>query len=171
MNAQAKINIYKMVLVLALPMALQNIIASSVELTGNIMVGSLGEFAISGVYVTNQIQSIIQTLILGLGAALTVLAVQYWSKKNNDSVKIIIGIALKIGVSLGIFPFMVTLLFPNQILRVFTSDQRVVNESLKYMNIIRFSYVFFCVTQILISSMRCVEKVRIALFISIVIFL
>ena len=170
MKTLTKRNIYKWVLVLALPMALQNIIASSMELTGNIMVGSLGEFAISGVYIANQIQSIIQTLIFGLGAALTVLAVQYWGKEDNDSVKILIGIALKIGVALGIFFFIATLIFPVQILRVFTSDQRVVNESLKYMTIIRFSYVFFCITQILISSMRCVEKVKIALFISIVTF-
>jgi putative MATE family efflux protein len=170
METAPKRSLYKWILILALPMALQNIIYSSLGLTDNIMVGSLGEFAISGVYVANQIQSIMQTVIFGLCAALTVLAVQYWGKKDTDSVKIIIGIALRIGVTVGLFFFMATLLFPVQILRLFTNDMRVVGESLKYMTIIRFSYVFFCITVVLVSSMRSVEKVKIALYISIVTF-
>ncbi|HZK70964.1 MAG TPA: MATE family efflux transporter, partial [Clostridia bacterium] len=78
MQMSPKRNLYKWVLFLALPMALQNIITFSVGLTDNIMVGSLGEVALSGVYVANQLQNILQMLVIGLGAAITVLAVQYW---------------------------------------------------------------------------------------------
>lgn len=39
------------------------------------------------------------------------------------------------------------------------------------MVIIRFTYVFFCITQVLISSMRSVERVKIGLYISIITFI
>jgi len=165
-----KKSLYKWVLTLAVPMALQNIIAFSIGLTDNIMVGSLGEIAMSGVFVANQIQSIIQMLILGLSSALTVVAVQYWGKKDIASVKIIVSIALKFSVGAGFFFLMITLFFPMQILQIFTNDHTIINESLRYLTIIRFTYVFYCLTQILIASMRCVEKVKVAMYISIVTF-
>jgi putative MATE family efflux protein len=163
--------LYKRVLLLALPMALQNIITYSVGLADNLMVGSLGEFALSGVYVANQLQSILQMLVIGMGAALTILAAQYWGKRDTDSIKSIIGIALKFCIAAGALFLLATLLFPEQILRMFTGDQEVVESGLEYMTVIRFSYVFFCITQILIASMRSVQRVKIGMNVSIVTFI
>ena len=170
MQMSPKRNLYKWVLFLALPMALQNIITFSVGLTDNIMVGSLGELALSGVYVANQLQNILQMLVIGLGAAITVLAVQYWGKRDTDSVKTIIGIAIKFSIGAGLLFFIATLFFPMQILRIFTNEEKVITEGLKYMNIIRFTYIFFSITQVLIASMRCVERVKIGMYVSIVTF-
>lgn len=162
--------LYKRVLFLAIPMAMQNVITFSVGLADNIMVGSLGEFALSGVYVANQIQSILQMLVMGLGAAVLVLATQYWGKRDTSSIKIIIGIALKFSVAAGLVFFIAALFFPVQILRIFTNEQEVINQGLNYMTVIRFTYVFFCITQVLIASMRCVETVKIGMYVSIVTF-
>jgi putative MATE family efflux protein len=163
-------SLYRRVLLLALPMALQNIITFSVGLADNLMVGSLGEFALSGVYVANQLQSILQMLIIGMGAALTILAAQYWGKRDTGSIKSIVGIALKCSVAAGVFFLIATLLFPEQILRLFTNDQEVLNSGLEYMRVIRFTYVFFSITQVLIASMRSVERVKIGMNVSIVTF-
>ncbi|HEY5562622.1 MAG TPA: MATE family efflux transporter [Clostridiaceae bacterium] len=170
MKILQKKSLYKWVLLLALPIALQNVITYSVGLTDNLMVSSLGERSISAVFVANQIQNILQMLVIGLGAAVTILAVQYWGKKDTDSVKIIIGIALKLSLGAGLIFLLATLIFPVQILRIFTNEQKVITEGLKYMTIIRFTYIFFCITQVLISSMRCVERVKIGMYISIVTF-
>ena len=51
---------YKNLLFLTLPIALQNIITYLVTLADNIMVGSLGETTLSGVYMANQVMSFIQ---------------------------------------------------------------------------------------------------------------
>jgi putative MATE family efflux protein len=170
MQISSEKGLYKRVLLLAAPMALQNIITFSVGLADNLMVGSLGELALSGVYISNQLQNILQMLVLGLGAALAVLATQYWGKKDRDSIKLIIGIALKFSLGAGLLFFTATLFFPEQILRLFTNEQAVIPEAMKYMTIIRFTYVFFCITQVLIASMRCVERVKIGMYLSIVTF-
>lgn len=169
MNQQTK-DLYKWVLKLAAPIALQNIITYSVSLADNLMVGSLGELALSGVYVAVQLQSILQMLVIGIAAAMSILSTQYWGKKDTDSMKIIVGIALKFSTAAGILFLLSTLLFPEPILRLFTNEKEIVAEGMRYMKYIRFTYVFFCITQCLIASMRTVEKVKVGMYISIVTF-
>ena len=122
-------NIYKWVLYLAAPIALQNIITMAVGLADNLMVGSLGELALSGVYVANQLQNILHMLVIGLAAALTILASQYWGKRDADSVKMLIGIALKISLSAGLLFLLVTLFFPVHVLKLFSNETHVIDEA------------------------------------------
>ena len=86
------------------------------------------------------------------------------------SIKNLIGIALKFSISAGLFFLLATLFFPAQILSLFSNDPEVINEALKYIKIIRYSYVFFCITQILIASLRCVETVKVGMYLSIITF-
>ncbi|MGI6538461.1 MAG: MATE family efflux transporter [Caldicoprobacterales bacterium] len=169
LKTQSK-GLYKWVLKLAAPIALQNIITYSVTLADNLMVGSLGELALSGVYTALQLQNILQMLVIGLAAAMSILSTQYWGKRDTDSMKIIIGIALKLSTAAGLLFLLATLAFPESILRLFTNDKAVITEGLKYMKYIRYTYILFCITQCLIAAMRCVEQVKIGMFLSIVTF-
>ncbi|HZJ57314.1 MAG TPA: MATE family efflux transporter, partial [Clostridia bacterium] len=170
MEASSKKSLYKWVLYLAAPIALQNIIAMSVGLADNLMVGSLGEHALSGVFAANQLQNLLHMLVIGLGTALTVLAIQYWGKRDLESIKNLIGIALKFSIAAGLLFLLATLVFPNQIIGIFSNVPEVKKEALDYLKIIRFTYLFFSVTQILIASMRCVETVKVGMYLSIVTF-
>jgi len=67
---------YKRIALLALPIAGQNVITFGVGLADNLMVSSLGEDAIGGVFIVNQVQNILHMLVMGLGAALVILAAQ-----------------------------------------------------------------------------------------------
>jgi len=163
-------NIYKWVLSLAAPIALQNIITMSVNLADNLMVGSLGELPLSAMYVAHQLQNILHMLIIGLTAALTILASQYWGKRDTDSVKMLIGIALKFSMSAGLLFLLITLFFLEQVIRLFTNEPHVIPEAVKHLEILRYSYIFFCVTQVLVAAMRCVETVRVGMYLSIVTF-
>ena len=50
---------YRTIIALAIPMVLQNLIVYSVGLADNLMIGSLGDSAISGVYMGNQVQTVL----------------------------------------------------------------------------------------------------------------
>lgn len=158
---------YKRLFILAVPIALQNVVTFAVGLADNIMVGSLGELAISGVYLCNQIQIILQMLVSGIGAALMVLAAQYWGKGDKESVKSIMGIALKIATACAILFWIVVFFFTKQFLSLYTNDQAVIMEAAKYAKIICFTYLFFSISNVLITSLRCVGTVKFGLYISI----
>jgi putative MATE family efflux protein len=161
---------YKRLLTLAVPITLQNMISFSVGLADNVMVGTLGEVSISGVYICNQIQVILQMLTVGIGAAQIVLAAQYWGKGDKNSVKSIISIALKIALVCSILFFVAVFFFPEQILRLYTNDQLVIAEAMKYAKVICFTYLFFCISNVFMASLRCIGTVKIGLYVSIVAF-
>lgn len=157
---------YRQIALLAAPIAAQNIITYSVGLADNVMVGSLGEVALSGVYLANQITSFLQMMVMGFSAAMLVLATQYWGKNDGQKVKSIIGIALKFCLAVSLLLWAVVFFFPVQVLSLFGDDPAVLNAGAEYIRILCFAYPFFCLTNILISSMRCVKSVRIGMLVS-----
>lgn len=157
---------YRSLVALAVPVALQNLITFAVSFADNLMVGSLGDAAVSGVYMGSQIQTLLQMFSGGIEGAILVLASQYWGKKDVRSIKRIIAIGLQFSLMFGILLTTVCLVFPSQILSLFTADAAVIADGIIYLRIVCLSYVFFCVTQALISSMRSVEVARIGMGVS-----
>ncbi len=166
-KVRKNISLYRHLIALALPIALQNMISYSISLTDNLMVGRLGEVAISGVYLCNQIQIILQMLVVGLGTAQLVLAAQYWGRKDKESVKDIISISVKFAAVCAVIFWIAIFFFPRQILGMYTNSPEVLTEAVKYIRIVCFSYIFFTISNVLLVSMRCVGTVKIGLYISI----
>ncbi len=155
---------FKHLLTLAIPMILQNLITFAVGFADNLMVGTLGEVAISGVYIGNQVQTLLQTIIIGVDSSMLILAAQYWGARNTDSIKKLQVIALRIALSLALILTVLVFAAPRFILRLFTPDEAVVEEAMGYLRYIRWTYLFFAASQILLTGMRSVEKVRIGMY-------
>lgn len=155
---------------LALPIAFQNIIAFGSGLADNLMVGQLSENALGGVFIANQVQNILQMLVMGMGAALIILAAQYWGKGDRDSVKTIISIVFKIALVVGLLFFAGVFFFGRSIFWILSDEPAVVEEAVRYARIVCFGYFFFCISNVLISSMRCVGTMRIGLIVSLCAF-
>jgi len=159
---------YKNLVALALPIILKNVITLSVGLADNLMVSSLGESALGGVFMSNQLSTFLQILVADAGTAVIVLASQYWGKRDTDSMKSIIGIGLKFSAILGLVAFTLGFFFTKQTLGLYTNEVSVIAEGAKYLKIVSVGYLFYCTTEILIVSMRTVESVRVGLYVSIV---
>ena len=92
---------YKSLVLLAVPIALQNLVTFLVGLLDNVMVGRLGDVVISGVYMGNQIQTLLQIFSGGIEGAILVLAAQYWGKRDTDSIKKIVTVGLRFTLVFG----------------------------------------------------------------------
>ena len=145
--------------------ALQNIITYSVNLADNLMLGAYSENAMSGVALVNQIQFLLQMLVLGVGEGLVVLASQYWEAGSPAHKALnLLRSGRRPERCPGAFlpPF-----FRAPLLSFSFTDQWVyVDEAVKYMNIICFSYPIFAVTNVLLASLRSVETVKIGYLVS-----
>lgn len=160
-------NFYSTLIKLAIPMGLQYLITFLVGFADNVMIGRLGDAAISGVYMGNQIQTIVQLFSGGVEGAILILAAQYWGKKDTKSIKKIIAVGVKFAVLFGVLLTLGAVTFTNPILRFLTNDDSVVREGVVYLKIVGISYIFFCISQVFIASMRAVETAKIGLYISI----
>ncbi len=159
---------FKGLLILAIPMMLQNLVTFAVGFADNLMIGSLGENAISGIYLGNQLQSLLQTVVLGVDGAMLVLCAQYWGKRDTASIKHLFVVALRIALLLGLAFTIAAAVAPHQVLRLFTKDEAVIAEGVRYISYVRWSYLFFVISQLLTSAMRSVESVRIGMYASFV---
>ncbi len=159
---------YKNFFSLMIVLALQNMIVLSVNLIDNIMIGSYSEAALSGVATVNQIQFVFQQLLLGAGDALVVLGSQYWGQKRIEPIKKIFNGALILGFSVGVLLFVLATFIPEALVSIFTPEQAFIEKGTEYLNVIRFTYLVFPISSVILSSLKSVETVKIAFYTSVV---
>ncbi|MBQ9796126.1 MAG: MATE family efflux transporter [Clostridia bacterium] len=159
---------YRSLILLAIPVALQNLITFSVNFADNLMIGSLGDAAVSGVFMGNQMQTFLQMLSGGVEGAILILAAQYWGKRDTDSIKRIVAVGLQFSLLFGVLLTLTCALFPTELMRLFSTTESVVAAGAEYLRIVCFSYVFFCVTQALIAAMRSIEVARVGMVVSLI---
>ncbi len=152
---------------LMIVIVLQNMIAYSVNMADNIMLGAYSQNALSGAATVNQIQFVLQQLTIATGDSLVALASQYWGQHKIEPIRRLTGIALVAGAVLGLLVFFAASLFPEAILRLFTTDEAILKEGLSYLRLIRFTYPLYVLSAVLMASQRSVETVRIAFYISV----
>ena len=157
---------YHSLVTLAIPISLQNLITFAVNFADNVMIGRLGENAISGVYVGNQVQTVLQMFIAGIEGAILILAAQYWGKKDTRSIRKVVSIGIKSAFGVGLAVTVISVLFPSQIIALFTHEPGVIAEGAAYLQIVGFTYLLFSIAQVMIASMRSVETAKIGLYIS-----
>ena len=76
---------YRTLFPLLITVALQNIVAYSVNMADNIMLGSYSQNALSGAATVNQIFFMVQQITLGIGEGFVVLGAQYWGQGRMRS--------------------------------------------------------------------------------------
>lgn len=157
---------YKSFMILALSLALQNLLTYGVNMMDTLMLGRYSQNAMGGVSLCNQIQFLLQMLVVGAGEGAVVMGSQYWGKKKLEPIPHIIGVALRFGGALAVLLFILVFGWPNQILSLLSNDPAVIAEGAKYFSIIRYTYVIFTITNILVASLRSIGVVKIGYMIS-----
>lgn len=159
---------YKTLFHLMIVVALQNLVAYSVNMADNIMLGAYDQTALSGAATVNQIFFMVQQVTLSIGEALVVLGSQYWGQKRTEPICRLTGIALKLGVICGIIILIAVTVAPVPILHIFTDDPAIVAAGMDYLGIIKYTFVLFIITNVFMAALRCVETVNISFYISVV---
>lgn len=170
MKRKLDTSFYRKFLTIYVALVLQNVVTLSVNLADNMMLGSYSETALSGVAAVNQIQFIYQQLLMALGDGLVIFCSQYWGKRQTEPMKKISATAMHAGLLIAILLFALVSIFPRQAVGIFTTEESIIREGVSYLSIICFTYLFFAVTQILLATLRSVEVVKIAFYLSVMTF-
>ena len=153
---------YKKVIILVIPMALQNLINVGVMATDVIMLGKVGEIALSGASLGGQPAFILNLIMFGLASGASVLTAQYWGKGETKPIKLIVTMIVRFSVFMGLIVALISFFFPEQIMSIFTPDQAIIDAGASYIKIICFSYPFFGLVSVFYTSIRSIEAVKIA---------
>lgn len=159
---------YRTFAVLCITLMLEQAVILSVNLADNIMLGSYSEHALAGVAAVNQIQFVLQQIVYAVSNGLIILGSQYWGQKRTLEIRKLSAIAMRISLGLVVALFIAVSIFPREILGLFTPSEAIISEGVRYLDIIRYSYIFFGISAILLGTMRVVESVKIALVVSVI---
>lgn len=159
---EEKRNFYKLVFMLVVPMALQNLINVGVTSADVIMLGKVGEIALSASSLAGQIQFVMNLIFFGLTSGAAILTAQYWGKKDIATIEKVLGIAMRFGLIISFCFTAAVLLFPDWLMRIFSNEEAVIAEGVSYLQIVAFSYIFIAITMIYLNIMRSVERVLIS---------
>ena len=159
---------YKTFFGMLLVVALQNLVAYSVNMADNIMLGSYHQSALSGAATVNQIFFMVQQFALSIANTLVVLASQYWGERRIDPIRTLTGIALKLGIICSVILIVLCILIPVPLLRLFTTSPEIIAQGQEYLSVIQWTFALFIITNVFMAALRSVGTVNISFYISVV---
>ena len=154
----------KTILVLALPIVVQNLITSSLNLTDNLMIGSLGEKEIASVGLANQYFFLFMLTMIGINGGASIFMSQCFGKKDLKSIKRFLGIDLTIGFIASFVFSILAFFFPEFIMKIFTTDIDVINLGVGYLKVVSLSYILTNVTLAYSSALRSTGQTKIPMY-------
>lgn len=149
------------VLPIAVPIALQNLISSSINFADVFMIGKLGEASLAAVGLSNQITFLLNLLLFGITSGAGVMTAQYWGKKDIISIKKVLGLAMLLSITCAIIFFLGAFFIPEKLLKIYTHDQEVINLGINYLKTISLSYFVYAVSFVYVLQLRAITITKI----------
>lgn len=161
----------KAMLSIALPITLQNLVASSVNMLDTLMITSLGEEALAAVGLANQVFFFYAVTIFGVATGSSIFIAQFWGKNDTKNIARILGISLAIVSVLGILFTMAALFVPEFIMKIFSNDKEVIRLGVDYLRIVSLSYIITGISFLYAVASRSIGQAKMPMIVSIISFL
>ncbi|MDD3123596.1 MAG: MATE family efflux transporter [Candidatus Izemoplasmatales bacterium] len=159
---------YRNLFIVALPIVIQQLITSSVQLVDNVMVGQLGKLAIGSVSVVNQLYFVVILVTFGAMGGAGVLTAQYFGAKDHDKLKQTFRFKILIGLSVAFISFFLFTFFGKSLISLFTTNSQTIEFGLGYMNIIKWSMFPWAISISISNTFRETGITKPLLYISLV---
>lgn len=151
---------FRSMIAIALPVALQNLIQSGLNLVDTLMIGRLGETEIAAVALSNQIFFLLVLILFGISSGSSVFASQYWGSKNIHGIKESLSFSVLLSGGASVIFSVGAILFPTVLLSIYSKDTEVVRIGATYLRIVGFSYFCTSITFSYTASLRSTGKVK-----------
>ncbi|MBR2742845.1 MAG: MATE family efflux transporter [Clostridia bacterium] len=149
----------KTLITLAIPIMLQYLINSSLNLVDTVMIGSMGEASIAAVGFCNVIYFLIIIALFGIASGSQVFMAQYWGAKDIKSIKHVQGVGLSAGLIISVIVACAAMAFPDRLMHIFTSDPEPIALGSDYLRIVGISYVATAISLSYTAVLRSMENV------------
>jgi len=153
---ETDLNFYKRLVKIAVPVILQSLITTGVNLVDNIMLGQLTETALSASTQANQFIGLFTFAIMGISMGSSVLSSRFFGAKDNLSLKKVITIALRFGMILGALFTLVDIFLPRQIMSLYIKREEidVIEAGVTYLRWSTVTFLLMSVSFVCTNIMR-----------------
>ncbi|MBQ8590126.1 MAG: MATE family efflux transporter [Firmicutes bacterium] len=124
--------LYKTLAVVVLPISLQQLISSSLSLVDNLMIGSMGEAELAAVGLATQFYFIHWMMLFGFSSGCNTFLSQFYGTGDWKNFRKVVGFVILVALCGGTCFFLGALLFPTQIMSIFTDDPLTIQLGAQY---------------------------------------
>lgn len=158
---------YKSMLALAIPIAIQSLITSSLNMVDSVMVGQLGATSIAAVGVGNKITQVLTLILSGFGSGAAIFAAQYWGRGDKEGIRKVFFLTFTIMTTVSLLFTAIIAIWTPMFIHIFTNDASVVGPSSHFLRILSISYFFTALTVLFSTVLKTMGEVKVPLYISI----
>lgn len=158
---------FRLLVKIAIPIAIQNAVSSSLNMVGSLMIGQKGEVAVASVGLAGQVFFLLNLLLFGIGSGAAMFTAQLWGKRDIPEIRRVLALALTLGFIAASVFFVLSRYYPELILGIYSTDPAVILEGSRYLSIFAWSFFFFAVTFSYALTLRSVGEVKAPVIISI----
>lgn len=155
---------------IAIPIALQGLITTGVNMMDTIMIGVVGETQLSAVSLANQFINIFHIFCMGIGMGASVLVARYYGMKDKESLKKTVTIMLRLCLAMAMLFCVATFLLPEQIMKIYTVEESIITNGIEYLEYSVVTYFLLGLSLTCTIVLRNVGQVKIPLYTSIAAF-
>ncbi len=143
---------------LVIPIASQNFLYACVGGADAIMLGFLDQTSLSSVSLATQVSFVLSVILGALTNGTTILAAQYWGKRDTKAVEKVLAIATRYALIVGLIFTIAGFTCPQLIMRFFTSDSDLIRVGAGYIKAVSVSYLLIGFGQIYLCIMKNCDR-------------
>jgi putative MATE family efflux protein len=146
---------------ISIPVMIQNLIQTSLNMVDTVMIGQVGKEAIAAVGLANQVFFIMILLIFGINSGASVFIAQFWGKRDTNNIKRTMGVSLVFGVAVTSLFTLAAVVFPKPIMSVLSDNNaEIIRLGSNYLRIVGWSYIFTAVSFSFAVAARSIEQAK-----------
>ena len=153
---------------IAVPVALQNLLTTTGSMVDTMMIASLGQTEVGAVGLCAQFSSLMFAGYWGFVGGGMLFFSQYWGAKDDDGINRSYGLTLTCMMTVGLLFGMLAVCFPEAVMRLYTDKEAIRKIGVEYLRIAGFGYPLTVFSMAMSALLRCTGRVRIPLWGSIV---
>ena len=150
--------------VIAVPVAMQNLLTTTGSMVDTMMIASLGQTEVGAVGLCAQFSSLMFSGYWGFVGGGMLFFSQYWGARDHDGINRSYGLTLACMMTVGILFGSFAVFFPESVMRLYTDKTAIQEIGIEYLRIVGFSYPLLVFSMAMACLLRCTERVRIPLY-------
>ena len=141
-------------LTLVIPIAFQQFMLSLVSASDALMLGMLTQDALSAVSLAGQITFVENLFFAAMAIGLSMLAAQYWGKRDRAAVERIFAYVMKITIVVSFLFFIAGFIIPGVLMRIFTNEQNLIEGGRIYLRTVSLAFLLTGISQVCLCILK-----------------
>jgi putative MATE family efflux protein len=152
---------------IAVPIIIQQLMFSGLNMLGIILVGQKGDASVAAVGLAGQIAFLLNLVHFGIISGAAMFTAQFWGRQDIPNLRRVLGLCLILAISASLIFFTLAQLLPAEILRIYSRDPAVIELGTGYIRTFSWTFLFFGITFSYALVMRSTGDVKIPTVISV----